>query len=68
MHNFTIKDCRQNIYILLKIDVYMIKKITNIKNNEKVTVTLSIGYMEFECQLYRLSKKNQKCKKQWFYF
>ena len=42
-------------------------KFTNITNIEEVTLPIGLGYMEFKSEYYGLNKKNQKCKKHWFF-
>ena len=64
----TIKDCRKNYFHSFGYRCVYDIKYTNIKNNEEVILTNSIGYMEFNSQSYGLSEKHRNARNIGFLF
>ena len=65
--NDTIKDCRSKYFHTFEYSCVYDIKFANMENNEEVILSITLEYMKYKSQFYRLSKKNQKCKKHWFY-
>ena len=59
-------NCRKNKSLSCELTCVYDIIFTNLTNNKEVILTISLGYVEFKLDYWRL-KKIEKFKKQWFY-
>ena len=59
----TVKDCRIKYFLSFEKRCLLDIRFSKMENIEEVKITITLGYMKFKYQFYRLNKKNRNHRK-----